>query len=73
MAQPDLTHARWRRSTRSNGGGGNSNCVETALVDGAVVVRDSKDCAASGYPVLLADRVNWTGFIALLKGGALGR
>ncbi|WP_083471656.1 DUF397 domain-containing protein [Kibdelosporangium phytohabitans] len=38
---PDLGNARWRKSSRSGGNGG--QCVEVALVDGAIAVRDSKD------------------------------
>ncbi|MDG4798564.1 DUF397 domain-containing protein [Micromonospora sp. WMMD1082] len=38
----DLTGARWRKSTRSSGNGG--NCVEVAdNLPGIVGIRDSKD------------------------------
>jgi hypothetical protein len=38
---PDLNNARWRKSSRSGGNGG--ECVEVALVDGVIAVRDSKN------------------------------
>ncbi|GIG67330.1 hypothetical protein Pen01_36250 [Phytomonospora endophytica] len=68
MHHPDLSRARWRRSTRSSGGGGNSNCVEAAYV-GSVVIRDSKDIAGLTYPVLLTDEEGWAGFLAGVKSG----
>ncbi|MEU7979082.1 DUF397 domain-containing protein [Micromonospora sp. NPDC049081] len=38
----ELNHARWRKSTRSSGNGG--NCVEVAgNLPGMIAVRDSKD------------------------------
>ncbi|MBQ1011405.1 DUF397 domain-containing protein [Micromonospora sp. M51] len=38
----DMTGARWRKSTRSGGNGG--NCVEVAdNLPGVVLVRDTKD------------------------------
>jgi hypothetical protein len=40
----DLTHAEWRKSSRSGGNGG--QCVEVACnLPGIVAVRDSKDPA----------------------------
>lgn len=36
-----LTHAAWRKSSRSNGGG--NECVEVAFVPGATALRDSKN------------------------------
>jgi uncharacterized protein DUF397 len=37
-----LNNAAWRKSSRSNGNGGN-NCVEVAFLDTIVAVRDSKN------------------------------
>jgi Domain of unknown function (DUF397) len=37
----DLSAASWRKSTYSTGGG--QNCVEVAVLPGAVAIRDSKD------------------------------
>ncbi|WP_420812756.1 DUF397 domain-containing protein [Micromonospora zingiberis] len=43
----DLTGARWRKSSRSGGNGG--DCVEVAdNLSGVVGVRDSKDPAGAG-------------------------
>jgi len=38
---PDLTHAVWRKSSRSGGGG--NECVEVTFVSGATALRDSKN------------------------------
>ena len=54
----DRYRAVWRRSTRSNGGGA---CVEVAVVDRVVGVRDSKDPAG---PVLVFGSAAWTAFVA---------
>ncbi|MFI9642455.1 DUF397 domain-containing protein [Micromonospora sp. NPDC051925] len=55
----DLSDARWRKSIRSNGGGG--ACVEVAdNLSGVVVVRDSKD---PGGPVLAFDPDAWRAFV----------
>ena len=60
MHEFNLSNARWRKSSYSNGDGG--NCVEVADgVPGAVVpVRDSK---VPGGPVLLVGPAAWTEFI----------
>ena len=63
MATMDLTRAAWHKSTRSSG---NGNCVEVAVVDDAVGVRDSKD--RSG-PVLVFTASEWRAFIAGAKDG----
>ncbi|WKU07842.1 DUF397 domain-containing protein [Micromonospora sp. HUAS LYJ1] len=56
----DLNGARWRKSTRSNGGGG--ACVEVADdLSGVVMVRDSKD---PGGPVPAFDPYAWRAFVA---------
>ncbi|GIJ25666.1 hypothetical protein Vqi01_08280 [Micromonospora qiuiae] len=56
----DLTGARWRKSTRSNGSGG--ACVEVAdNLSGLVAVRDSKDPAG---PVLAFGPAAWRAFVA---------
>ncbi|MER7589434.1 DUF397 domain-containing protein [Micromonospora sp. NPDC127501] len=55
----ELTGARWRKSTRSNGSGG--NCVEVAgNLPGLVAVRDSKDPAG---PVLVFAPGAWRAFV----------
>lgn len=55
----ELTGARWRKSSRSNGSGG--NCVEVAEnLSGVVAVRDSKDPAG---PVLVFTPDAWGTFV----------
>ncbi|RQX05388.1 DUF397 domain-containing protein [Micromonospora inaquosa] len=55
----ELTGARWRKSTRSNGSGG--ACVEVAdNLPGLVAVRDSKD---PGGPALVFPPDAWRAFV----------
>ena len=57
----DLSTARWRKSSYSNGDGG--DCVEVAPgLPGVVPVRDSK--RAEEGPVLLFETAAWTSFLA---------
>ncbi|MEU9652657.1 DUF397 domain-containing protein [Streptomyces sp. NPDC048110] len=59
MREYDLTNAHWRKSTYSNGEGG--NCLEvTDGVPGVIPVRDSK--VADG-PVIVVGSVAWTEFV----------
>ncbi|MFB6845350.1 DUF397 domain-containing protein [Streptomyces sp. NPDC056373] len=59
MHSYDLSDARWRTSSYSNGDGG--NCVEVADgIPGAVPVRDSK--LADG-PVVLVGAAAWRAFL----------
>ncbi|MFD8915553.1 DUF397 domain-containing protein [Streptomyces sp. NPDC059575] len=59
MREYDLTHARWHKSTYSNGEGG--DCVEVADgVPGVIPVRDSK--VQDGAVVILGAPA-WTHFI----------
>ncbi|MFI7081949.1 DUF397 domain-containing protein [Micromonospora sp. NPDC049903] len=59
----ELTDARWRKSTRSNGQGG--ACVEVAdNLSGVVAVRDSKDPAG---PVLVFGPGSWRAFVTQLS------
>ncbi|BCJ27723.1 DUF397 domain-containing protein [Actinocatenispora sera] len=59
----ELRDARWRKSSRSGGSGG--NCVEVAgNLTGVVAVRDSKD--PSG-PALLVTPTAWSAFTSTLK------
>jgi hypothetical protein len=64
----DLSLARWRKSSRSNGAG---QCVEVAdnLPD-VVAVRDSKD--PSG-PALTFTPTEWTAFVAGVRHGEFDR
>jgi len=58
-------HAVWHKSSRSNGNGG-SNCVEVALVNMEIGVRDSKN--PSG-PVLIFTPDAWESFVDGAKHG----
>jgi hypothetical protein len=62
----DLGTAVWRKSSRSNGNGGN-NCVAVAfLTDGVTAVRDTKN--PSG-PALVFTRSEWDAFLGGVKDG----
>ena len=58
----DLTAAAWRTSTLCDLNG----CVEVALVDGKVAVRDAKDKAS---PVLLFTAREWEAFTGGVRAG----
>jgi hypothetical protein len=58
----------WRTSSYS--GDANGNCVEVALTDDAVHVRDSKDRAGGSHEF---SRAQWAGLLTTLRaGGPLG-
>jgi hypothetical protein len=64
MDEYDLSNARWRKSSYSNGEGG--SCVEVADgVPGVVPVRDSK--LASDGPVLLFPAHAWDDFLGVTR------
>ncbi|MEV4639804.1 DUF397 domain-containing protein [Actinoplanes sp. NPDC049548] len=65
MPAHHLNAAVWKKSSRSNGNGGN-NCVEVAVLDTAVAVRDSKN--PSG-PALFFDPAHWTEFVNSVQDG----
>jgi hypothetical protein len=65
----DLTNAKWRKSRRSNGNGGN-NCVEVAFLDDGVAVRDSKDKAG---PALIFTPGEWDAFLGGVRDGEFDR
>ncbi|MGX1561162.1 DUF397 domain-containing protein [Streptomyces sp. NPDC055506] len=59
MHSYDLSNVRWRKSSYSNGDGG--NCVEVADgIPGTVPIRDSK---LSNSPVVLVGAAAWGLFI----------
>ena len=61
--EPDLSTAVWRKSSYSNGSGG--ECVEVAPGHpGVIPVRDSK---SQNGPVLLFPTASWTPFLTSLK------
>jgi hypothetical protein len=51
MTQTNQVAVRWRKSTHSNGVGG--ECVEVATVSGHVLIRDSKDPAGPHLGITL--------------------
>jgi len=60
----DLSHAKWRKSTRS---GSTGNCVEVAgNLPGVVAVRDSKDPTG---PALVFTPAEWDAFVGGAKDG----
>lgn len=60
----DLTHAVWRKSSRSGGG---NECVEVAhLADGDRAIRDSKHPTG---PALRCSPAAWAGFTAGVRSG----
>ena len=62
----DLSNATWRKSSYSNGSGG--ECVEVAdNLPGIVPVRDSKDPQG---PALVFSAAGWSAFVAAAKGDA---
>ncbi|MEE6268138.1 MULTISPECIES: DUF397 domain-containing protein [Streptomyces] len=61
---PELSTARWRKSSYSNTNGG--ECVEIAdHFPGVVPVRDSK---TPDDPALVIPTTAWTAFVQTLKG-----
>jgi hypothetical protein len=59
----DLTAATWRKSTYSNGSGG--NCIEaTTTPSGHPALRDSKDPIG---PALLITASHWRTFLHAIK------
>ncbi|MDQ3989119.1 MAG: DUF397 domain-containing protein [Actinomycetota bacterium] len=66
MFAPELSTARWRKSSHSTD---QPNCVEVAFTGPAVAVRDSKRPAGG---VLLVTPRAWTAFTTALRDGELG-
>ncbi|WP_084792171.1 DUF397 domain-containing protein [Actinopolyspora mortivallis] len=67
MTTADFTHARWHKSSRSNGGGG--ACVMVAHVPTATGVADSK--LGQNSPVLPFSKTAWTSFLDTIKSDRL--
>lgn len=64
MNTTELSHAAWRKSTRSNA---EAECVEVAVLDGGRrAVRDSKDPAG---PALIFTAAEWTAFVRGVRDG----
>lgn len=64
MRTPDLSSAKWFKSSWSDNNGG--ACVEVAVMPAGVAVRDTKD---RGGPVLFFTPEEWTAFVAGTKNG----
>jgi hypothetical protein len=61
----DLSQAIWRKSTFSNGNGG--DCVEIAInIPGVIAMRDSKD---PDGPKLVFTPAEWAAFVAGVRDG----
>jgi hypothetical protein len=61
----DLTGAKWHKSTRSGGNGG--NCVEVAdNLPGIVAVRDTKDRDGG---TLIFTHAEWAAFVGGVRDG----
>jgi hypothetical protein len=58
----DLSHAVWRKSSYS----GVNGCVEVALIEGLVAIRDSKD---PSRPALLFTSAEWKAFTDGVRDG----
>jgi len=65
MPARHLDAAVWKKSSRSNGNGGN-NCVEVAILDTVVAVRDSKNPTG---PALVFNPSAWSEFVSSAKDG----
>ncbi|MFE5599570.1 DUF397 domain-containing protein [Streptomyces coelicoflavus] len=65
MREYELNHARWRKSSYSDGNGG--DCVEVAdgAVPGVIPVRDSK---VTDGPVVVVGSAAWTEFVRTVGG-----
>ncbi|MEU4214059.1 DUF397 domain-containing protein [Actinoplanes sp. NPDC026623] len=59
----DLSQAEWRTSSRS---GGNGDCVEVAITDEGVAVRDTKD---RDKPPHIYTHSEWVAFVGGVKDG----
>jgi hypothetical protein len=61
MSAVDLTKAQWRKSSRSQAGDADSNCVEVAFTGLAAGVRDSKN---PDGPMFVLPAAAWIAFVA---------
>ncbi len=61
--KPDLSRARWRKSSYS---GNTGNCVEVATVDAVVGVRDSITPRST---ILVMSVASWQAFVWSVKHG----
>jgi hypothetical protein len=66
MEPVDLTSVQWRKSSYSSG---NGQCIEVALAQGVMAIRDSKDPAG---PALVVTADAWTAFVGGVAAGEFG-
>ncbi|MGH3830345.1 MAG: DUF397 domain-containing protein [Pseudonocardiaceae bacterium] len=64
MRSTDVSGAAWRKSSRSNGGSDQTDCVEVAELRDRVAMRDSRDPAG---PVLAFTRTQWRAFVSTVQ------
>ena len=63
----DLTGARWRKSSRSNGASGGNGCVEVAFLPGEqVALRDTKDRSRTPH---IYPATDWHTFLSAIRAG----
>lgn len=62
----NLSHAVWRKSSRSGTHGGDENCVEVAGLPGLVAVRDSKN---PDDGLLVVESAAWRRTVTAVKSG----
>ncbi|MGV9595124.1 DUF397 domain-containing protein [Streptosporangium sandarakinum] len=67
MHQPDLSGARWHKSTLSGDG---ASCVEVAFVNDVVAVRDTKDRDGG---TLIFRQDTWATFVGGIKAGGFDK
>jgi hypothetical protein len=67
MDNIDLTHAAWRKSSRSSG---NGQCVEVAFVGDRIALRDSKNPTG---PALIFNPGEWDAFVGGVEDGEFTR
>jgi Domain of unknown function (DUF397) len=66
VAEFEKPGIKWRKSTASGGG----NCLEVAVVDGSVLIRDSTN---PGGVMLSLSPAAWAAFLARARGDDSGR
>jgi hypothetical protein len=68
MSISELCAGRWRKSSHS--AVDNDDCVDVAVVDDVVAVRDSKDSVG---PILIFSSATWSTFVSALKYGMVSQ
>jgi uncharacterized protein DUF397 len=60
----ELSGAAWRKSSRTNGGDDQTNCVEVAELPDRIAMRDSKDPTG---PALAFTHPEWQAFVGGIR------